>query len=428
MWGRDDGCEMPRLVEELSALEVKRLRHPGGTTNKLVFVGGVPGLALQLLPGGGRTWILRTSVGGKRRDIGLGGFPEITLTVARDRARAARDSIRNGVDPVEERKAARAALVASRHRGLLFRDAVNTYLDSKLTEFRNDKHRYQWRATLDMFACPTLGEMTVASIQTSDVLAVLTPLWLTKTETATRLRGRIEAVLNWASVAGHRSGDNPARWRGNLDMLLPKPGKVAKVVHQPAVALPDAPAWFADLRKRGGSSARALEFAVLTAARSGEVRMATWGELDLGRAMWTVPADRMKMERDHRVPLSDAALALVKALPVIEGSPYIFAAPRGGTLSDMSLSAVMRKMHRAELYAGRKGWLDPVSGRPAVPHGLRSTFRDWAAETGVPRDMAEIALSHASGSDVERAYRRTDMLERRREVMGAWAKFLGAAR
>ncbi|MGH2343466.1 tyrosine-type recombinase/integrase [Segnochrobactraceae bacterium EtOH-i3] len=415
---------MPRQADELSAIAVKRMTHPGGKGNHLVFVGGVAGLALQLLPGGGRTWILRTVVGRKRREIGLGGYPEVSLADARAKARALKEEIAKGADPVEERKAARGALMASQHPGLLFKDAVDAFLTNRTAGFKNEKHKYQWRATLDTYAGPVIGDMTVGAIGVADVLRVLEPIWTTKTETASRLRGRIEAVLAWAMVAGHRSGENPARWRGNLNMLLAKPTKVATVVHQPAVALADASAWFADLRKRGGSSARALEFAVLTAARSGEVRLATWGELDLDRAMWTVPADRMKMERDHRVPLSDAALALVKALPVMEGSPYIFAAPRGGTLSDMSLSAVMRKMHRAELDADRKGWLDPVSGRPAVPHGLRSTFRDWAAETGVPRDMAEIALSHASGSDVERAYRRTDMLERRREVMGEWARFL----
>lgn len=416
---------MPRLAEELSALDVKRLKHPGGDGNKLVFVGGVPGLALQLLPGGGRTWILRTSVGGRRRDIGLGGYPEITLAVARDKARAAREAIRTGTDPVEQRKAARAALVAARNRGVLFKDAVNSFLTSKLTEFKNPKHRDQWRATLDTYAAPVIGDMTVGAIGVADVLRVLEPIWTTKTETASRLRGRIEAVLAWATVAGHRNGENPARWRGNLNMLLAKPTKVATVVHQPAVALADAPAWFANLRKRGGSSARALEFAVLTAARSGEVRLATWGEMDLGRALWTIPGSRMKMGADHRVPLSGPAVAILRGQPVMEGSPYIFAAPKGGALSDMALSAVMRKMHQAELDAGRKGWLDPQTGRPAVPHGLRSTFRDWAAETGVPRDMAEIALSHASGTDVERAYRRSDMLERRREVMSAWARFLG---
>ncbi len=415
---------MPRQADELSAIAVKRLTHPGGKGNHLVFVGGVAGLALQLLPGGGRTWILRTVVGKRRREIGLGGYPEVSLADARAKARALKAEIAKGADPVEERKAARGALMASQHRGLLFKDAVDAFLANRTAGFKNEKHKYQWRATLDTYAGPVIGDMTVGAIGVADVLRVLEPIWTTKTETASRLRGRIEAVLAWATVAGHRNGENPARWRGNLAMLLAKPTKVATVVHQPAVALADAPAWFASLRKRGGSSARALEFAVLTAARSGEVRLATWGEVDLGRALWTIPGSRMKMGADHRVPLSGPAVAILRGQPVMEGSPYIFAAPKGGALSDMALSAVMRKMHQAELDAGRKGWLDPQTGRPAVPHGLRSTFRDWAAETGVPRDMAEIALSHASGSDVERAYRRTDMLERRREVMAAWAGFL----
>jgi integrase len=364
-------------------------------------------------------------VGTRRREIGLGGFPEFSLADARDRARGAREAIRRGVDPVEERKAARSALAAAQRRGLTFSAAVERFLPTRLEEFRNPKHRAQWRSTLDTYAKPTLGDMLVQDIEVAHVLDVLSPFWLTKTETANRVRTRIEAVLSWAAVAGHRKGENPARWKDNLAALLPKQAKVAKVENNPAISLSDAPAWFAALRAREGVSTRALEFLAMTAARSGEVRGVAWLEVDLEAGMWTVPAARMKMDREHRVPLTREAVDLLRALPRQEGSPHVFPSPRGKVLSDMSLSAVMRRMHADAVKAGELGWLDTRNGRPAVPHGLRSTFRDWAAErTGYPSDMAEIALAHRVGGEVERAYRRGDMVEKRRRLMSDWDRFL----
>lgn len=423
---------MPKLARELSSVEVRRLAHPGTGGNVCYAVGGVSGLLLQVTPSGGRTWLLRTMVGGKRREIGLGGFPSVTLAQARERARAAHDDIRRGIDPVEQRKAARAALTAARLRGLTFAAAVDKFLASKLDEFRSEKHKYQWRQSLDSFAAPAIGDMLVDDIGVSDVQRALEPIWTTKTETAARLRGRIEAVLAWATVAGHRSGDNPARWKGNLDAILPKPSKVTAIENHPALALADAGRWFAALRLRDGISARALEFVALTACRSGEARGTTWGEFDLAAAVWTIPGTRMKAGREHRVPLTPEALALIKAAPRRADSDLVFAAPRGGPLSDMALTSVMRKLHaadqeRAQALGGADpgGFLDRSSGRPAVPHGLRSTFRDWAAElTDYPRDMAEIALAHTVGSDVERSYRRGDMIEKRRQMMAAWGRFL----
>lgn len=416
---------MPRLAKELSALDVKRLTHPGRGHNACFPVGGVAGLYLQITPTGGRTWLLRVAVGARRREIGLGGFPEVPLAQARERAREAKDAIRRGIDPVEERKAVRAALMTAQRRGLSFADAADRFLDAKLSEFRNPKHAAQWRTTLATYALPELGHMLVNDIAVQDVLRALQPIWHDKTETAKRVRGRIEAVLSWATVAGHRQGDNPARWKGNLDALLPKPAKVAKSDNWPALALDDAAPWFAALRQRDGMAARALEFLCQTASRSGAVRQAAWAEFDLEAGLWTAPALHMKMKREHRVPLPPEALALLRALPRLEGNPLVFPAPRGGVLSDMSLSAVMRRMQEAEEQAGRPGWLDPRSGRPAVPHGLRSTFRDWTAErTHYPREMAEIALAHDVGSEVERAYRRGDMIEKRRGLMAAWSNFL----
>jgi integrase len=416
---------MPRIAKELSALEVKRLGHPGKGRNVTFAVGGVSGLLLQITPNGGRTWLLRTQVGAKRREIGLGGYPDVTLAMARDRAREAKDRIRQGIDPVEERKAARSALAAAQQRGLSFADAVDRYLAAKLEAFRNSKHRQQWRNTLDRYALPTLGAMLVQDIATQDVLRVLEPIWQEKTETASRLRGRIEAVLSWATVAGHRSGDNPARWAGNLKELLPAPSRVARIGNQPALPIDDAPRWYAALAKREGTGARAVQFAALTAARSQEVRGARWDEIDLAKALWIVLAARMKMDREHRVPLSAEAVALLEALPRLAGNPLVFPAPRGGEMSDMTLSAAMKRLHQADIDAGGPGFVDRVSKRPAVPHGLRSTFRDWVAErTDYPGDMAEVALAHRVASAVEASYRRGDMVEKRRGMMAAWATHL----
>ncbi|WP_228461257.1 tyrosine-type recombinase/integrase [Paracoccus liaowanqingii] len=416
---------MPRVAKEMSALEVKRLEHPGKGRNATFAVGGVSGLLLQITPSGGRTWLLRVQVGTKRREIGLGGFPDVTLGMARDRAREAKDKIRRGIDPIEERKAMRSALEVAQRRGLFFEEAVERYLAAKLDAFRNPKHRQQWRNTLGTYALPELGRMLVQEIAVQDVLRVLEPIWQSKTETASRLRGRIEAVFSWATVAGHRTGENPARWAGNLKELLPAPSKVAKEGNHPALQIDDAPRWFAALCKRDGMGTRALQFAALTAARSQEVRGARWEEIDFATALWIVPAVRMKMDREHRVPLPPGAVALLRSLPRFEDEELIFPAPRGGEMSDMTLSATMKRLHQADLDAGGRGFLDRVNKRPAVPHGLRSTFRDWVAErTDFAGDMAEIALAHKINNATEASYRRGKMIEKRRTMMAAWHDFL----
>lgn len=416
---------MPKVASELTALDVKRLAHPGGKRNRLYSVGGVPGLHLQITPGGGRSWVLRAKVGTLRRDIGLGGFPGVTLSQARDKARDARAKIEGGVDPVEERKAVKAALIAAQRRGLTFDKATEKCLAAKLDAFKNPKHRQQWENTLATYASPELGKMLVQDITTQDVLRVLQPHWIDKTETASRLRGRIEAVLSWATVAGHRTGDNPARWAGNLKELLPAPSKVATDGNHPALALDDAERWFAALQTRDGFGARALEFLTLTASRSQEVRGACWDEIDIDKALWVIPGARMKMGKEHRVPLPARALALLNALPRLEGNPLVFPAARGGQLSDMTLSATMKRMHEAEIANGWPGFIDRTSKRPAVPHGLRSTFRDWVAErTTYPGDMAEVALAHRISNSVEASYRRGDMIEKRRRMMADWGSFV----
>jgi integrase len=425
LWGRLWDTVLPKITDELSALDVKRLIHPGGNRNVLISVGGVPGLHMQLTPKRGRSWVLRAKVGAARRDIGLGGFPAVTLSQAREKAREARDLISQGVDPVEERKAAKAALAAVQRRGLTFSDATDKYLAAKLDAFSNSKHRQQWRNTLASYAKPELGKMLVQDITVQDVLRVLQPIWAEKTETASRLRGRIEAVLSWATVAGHRTDDNPARWAGNLKELLPAPSKIRLEQNQPAIQIEEAPRWFSALKAREGLGARALEFLALTALRSKEVRGARWDELNFEQALWIIPAARMKMKKEHRVPLSSEAVALLQALPRLSGNPLIFPAARGGELSDMTLSAAMKRMHKADFDAGGVGFVDRESKRPAVPHGLRSTFRDWVGEkTSYPGDMAEVALAHKISNAVEASYRRGDMIEKRRRMMSDWAKYL----
>lgn len=408
----------------LNAVFVKNTKKPGR------YADG-QGLYLLVEPSGAKRWVQRLMIQGKRCDLGLGPVSLVTLADARGQAEANRRLARAGGDPLQDRREAKEVLT--------FAQAVERYCEKKKAEFRSDKHRKQWRATLDTYAGPVIGSKRVADITRQDVLRVLEPIWEEKTETATRLRGRIEAVLSWATVAGHREGDNPARWAGNLSELLPKPGKVAAKGNHPAISLAELPRWWADLQHREGMAARALQFLTLTAARSGEVRGMTWDEVDLEARLWTVPAARMKMSREHRVPLTDEAVAILRALPRMAGSPFVFFAPRGGSLSDMTISAVMRRMQDAEVKrlseedrrAGRKpssaprGYLDPRSKRPAVPHGLRSTFRDWVAEhTSYPGEMAEVALAHKIPNAVEAAYRRGDQLEKRREMMGAWEKFL----
>lgn len=394
---------MPKKAKELSAAEVRRLTDPGRYP-----VGGVAGLQLFISRTGARSWVLRTLVADKRRDIGLGGFPDVTLAGARDKAREVREQIASGVDPVAERQAARDAMRASQAKAMTFEQAARACYAARQSEFSNRKHGKDWINSLERHAFERIGQLPVDAIEVPHVLAVLEPIWKTKTETATRVRQRIEAVLRWATVSKHRTGENPARWADNLSELLSKPTKIREVKHHRAMSWQQAPEFMADLRQREGMGARALEFIILTAARSGEARFATWSEIDLDAKVWTVPADRMKKRKTHRVPLSDAVVELLSRVPRMDGSDLVFTAPRGNALSDMSVSAVCKRMK-----------ID------ATPHGFRSTFKDWARNRSAFADeVSELALAHVNSDATRAAYARDELLDKRAKMMTDWAKFL----
>ena len=371
-----------------------------------------------LVRGNSRGWVFRfVAPDGRRRNMGLGSQYAVSLADARKHAARLREQVKHPVapsDPLTARRASRAAQRAAKRKHMTFKACAEAYIEAHQDEWKNRKHEKQWTSTLAKYAYPVMGDLPVAAVDDGLVLKVLMPIWKTKTETASRLRGRIESVLDWATFSKFREGQNPARWRGHLDNSLAKPSKVAQVQHHAALPYPKMGPFMADLRKREGLGARALEFAILTAARSGEVRSATWNEIDLTDRLWVIPAERMKTGKEHRVPLSDAAVKLLKALPRVDDGVLVFPSSKvGRPMSDMTLTAVLRRMDRGDLTA----------------HGFRSTFRDWAAETtNYPGEMAEMALAHAIGDKVEAAYRRGDMLKKRFRMMNDWAKYCATLR
>lgn len=399
---------MPKKAKELGPLDVSRLTEPG-----LHFVGGVAGLALQVSATGARSWILRAMVGTKRRDIGLGGYPDVTLSGAKKTAREKRDKIKEGIDPVEDARAARSKLIAESVAGILFSEAANKYITAHEAGWKNAKHGQQWRNTLETYAFPFIGKMRVKDIDTPHVEQVLNPIWTAKPETASRVRNRIELVLDWATARKYRKGENPARWKGLLDKLMPEKKKVKTVRHFPALPYAEIGAFVVELRKVEGMGAHALEFAILTAARSGEVRGATWSEVDIEGKLWKIPRERMKADKEHWVPLSAAALELLNALPRFAESDLVFPNTKGETLSDMTLTAVLRRMKRSDITA----------------HGFRSTFRDWAGETtAFPREVIEHALAHKLKDKAEAAYQRGTLFDKRRKLMDDWATYCAKVR
>jgi integrase len=395
---------MPKIAKELSPLAVSKIKDQGWHA-----VGHVAGLGLKVSSTGARSWVMRVMIGGKRREFGLGGYPTTQLASARDRARSIRDQIFAGHDPSVAKREAKSALIAAKAKSVTFKKLAEQYIEQHESGWKNSKHAAQWVSTLETYAFPICGNMVVGDITTPIVLKILEPIWVTKSETASRLRGRIEAVLDYATAKGLREGSNPARWKGHLALTLPSKRKVSPVKHHPAVPVKDMPLFFKSLKQREGTAARALEFLTLTAARSGEVRGMQWDEVDLSKKVWLVPAIRMKNKREHRVPLPTQAISLLKALPSRKSGGLVFPGSKPTTkLSDMSLTAVMRRMEVA-----------------AVPHGLRSSFRDWVGEeTSYPREVAEMALAHTVGNAVEAAYRRGDLFDKRRLMMEEWAGYL----
>ena len=408
---------MALKTKEMSALEIGRINATG-----YHHVGGVSGLVLQVSKTGTKSWLMRVAVGGKRREIGMGGYPDVTLAGAREAARVIREKIKSGIDPVAERAAARSNLAAAVASAITFKTAAEKYIAANEAGWKNAKHAAQWTATLETYAYPTIGNLQVAHVETSHVVGILEAIWNTKTETASRLRGRIEAVLDWAKVRGYRKTENPARWKGHLDHILPARNKVQKATHHAALDYRNIGEFMAALKVVDGMGARALEFAILCASRSNEVRGATWAEIDEKAGVWIVPAERMKAEREHRVPLSPAALAMLESLPRMLGTGLIFPSAKNDVLSDMTLTAVIRRMNEASTKAGNTGWRDNA-GKVITAHGFRSTFRDWAGETtAYPREVIEHALAHQLKDKAEAAYQRGDLLDKRRRLMADWAK------
>lgn len=372
---------MPRLAREMTALDVKRLTTPG-----VYAVGGVNGLNLQVSQAESRSWILRIRIEGKRREMGLGSYPTVTLAAAREAARELYEQVRQGRNPLEERKIAQAE---ARARTVTFRMVAESWLAEKLKEIKGEKNQGRYRGTIDIHAAP-LMDKAAAVITMNDVLNVLKPIWETKTVTAGKVRERLEKIFDRAIAEGVRTTPNPSVWKGNLSAVLPSPGRISQTVHQPALAANEISEWWSDAIERDGVSALALQFLALTAVRSGEVRGAVWSEIDEPAKIWAIPGDRMKIKgRAHRVPLTDAALDVLRQARALAGSTdhnpdpgaLVFPAPRGGVLSDMAVSMLMRRMHTDKLEADGIGWIDPRSMRPMVPHGLRTVFRSspWKA-------------------------------------------------
>jgi integrase len=387
---------------KLTALKTDKVKASG-------YYGDGGGLFLQVSRYGTKSWVFRFKANGRLREMGLGSLDTYSLAEARERARNCRKLRDEGKDPIEERNAARLAVKLEATKAITFEQCAERHIAAHRAGWRNGKHRDQWSSTLETYVNPIIGALPVQAIDTTLVMKAVEPIWNEKPETASRVRGRIEAILDWATARGFRAGENPARWRGHLDKLLPKKTKVRRIEHHAALPYREIAAFVAELRSQEGIAARALEFAILTAARTGEVIGALWGELDLADRLWTIPAERMKADKEHRVPLSDAAIAILEDLQRVRQGDYVFPGGRAGRpISNMAMTMTLRRMGRGEL----------------TVHGFRSSFRDWAAErTGFPAEVAEMALAHAVSDKVEAAYRRGDLFQKRRQLMDAWARY-----
>ena len=417
---------MPKIVTPLSDLQVRRITRVGWHA-----VGGVAGLLLQVrkpkkngaqVP---RSWILRIKVGDQRQPIGLGSYPQVSLAVAREQAAKLVMEAKQGVNLKAKKRAQRSSLISAASKNKTFKECAEAYMDAHSSDYTNEKHRKQWPATLVTYAYPIIGNILVSDIAMRDVRNVLEQetsaakalkgkLWNVKTETAKRLLGRIKTVLDYATVSEYRTGTNPAQWKGYLSTQLASPKNLQKKEHHPAVPYPHIGDFMSKLRSNSSLSAKALEFLILTAVRSGSVRNAEWSEIDVDNALWTIPAEHTKARQEHRVPLQPQAIKLLKSLSKVARTNLIFPNRNNKALSDMAFNQIMRGMReRGEL---------KVEG---VPHGFRSTFRDWSAErTSYSDEIRKAASGHAIGDSVKEAYQRTDLLDKRRSLMNEWANFL----
>jgi integrase len=384
-------------INQLTAIKVQKIKQPGYHAD-----GG--GLWLQVSQAGGKSWIFTFSLHGRRREMGLGSVGRVSLAEARDERDRCNRLLRDHIDPIKERKRKRAESALTNAKSITFAQAAAAYIATHRAGLKNAKHAKQWATTIATYAEPRIGKLNVADIDTGLIRQVLEPIWTTKPETGKRVRGRVEAILGWAKVSGYRSGENPAGWKGNLDKLLPKQSKVHKVKHHAAMPYDELPAFMADLRQQKGSAARALEFAILTAARTGEVLTARPSEIDKG--IWVVPGSRMKGGVEHRVPLCKRAIEVASG----GSGSYLFPSRyhHDKALSNMAMLMLLEHMGHDDV----------------TVHGFRSSFKDWARDrTRFDNYVVEAALAHISGDKVERAYARSDVLEKRRELMNAWAKF-----
>ena len=391
---------MARLIEKLTPLGVSKKQTPG-------HYGDGGGLWLQISKFKSKNWVFRYTLHGTRREMGLGATHTVSLAEARQKAKECRLTLLDGKDPIEVRETTTLAEALRRAKMMTFDQCAAAYIEAHRTSWKNVKHISQWENTIQVYASPVIGKLPVTSVDTDLVVKILNPIWQTKTETATRLRGRIESVLDWATTSKFRQGDNPARWRGHLENLLSSPNKIAKVKHHPALPWQELGKFMVDLREREGVAARAVELAILTATRSGEVRNAKWAEFDAG--LWVIPAARMKMGREHRIPLPTAAVELLGKMPRL-GDLVFPGTKQNKPLSDMSLTAVLRRMERNDI----------------TVHGFRSSFRDWCSESvanSFPREVCEHALAHSLPDKIEAAYRRGDLIEKRALLMQAWSDY-----
>lgn len=398
-----------RTIHNLTAMLVQRANRPG-------YYGDGGGLYLQVAKGGSRSWVFRYRVAGKLREYGLGSLDTYTLAEAREKARLCRQMRQQGADPIEARQAERLATKITAARGMTFRQCAEAYILAHQTGWKNAKHAAQWPSTLQTYVYPVFGDLPVGVVDVGLVMKVLSPIWTTKTETATRVRQRIETVLDWATVSKFRQGENPARWKGHLEHLLAEPTKAKQAArretgrgeHHAALPYDELPAFMAALREQDGITSRALEFTILTAARTGETIGAKWDEIDVKNRLWIVPGSRMKTEKEHRVPLSPAAIVIIEKMAAIRMGEYVFPGQRGDqSLSQMAMLMLLRRMGRGDL----------------TVHGFRSTFSDWCAErSNFPAEVREMALAHKISNAVEEAYRRGDLFNKRRLLAEAWSK------